>query len=475
MPRLSCVSAAHPYANTGTKPDCLLPLPTVAIVGRPNTGKSTLFNRILKRQLAVVDAAEGVTRDRHYAETEWDGVPFILIDTGGYTPPSESAELAAAVREQTLIAASEADILLFVADAQAGSDANEHELARIVQRRAAPVLFIANKIDDITRIGLAWEMPSYGLGDVHPLSARTGFQVAEMLDALTTRIRKMKPVLPEASAPEALSLAIIGAPNSGKSTLVNRLAGEDRMVVSDLPGTTRDAIDTIIQYHGERIRLVDTAGLRKRRLGQQGIEFYSTLRALNALQRCDVAVILIDASQGLTQGDIRLAQQAADAGTGVIVAVNKWDLAALSNAVPDPTLKSDPDRLADLWAKEWTSRASKLTWVPLLFTSGLTGRKAVNIIASALKVKAERSRRIPTPELNATITPLLQRSPPPAVKGRMVRLKYAAQVGTNPPSFAFFSSHANTVGDAYIRFAERLLRESYGFIGVPLRISFRNK
>jgi len=303
-----------------------MPHPLVAIVGRPNVGKSTLFNRILKRQDAVVDPQPGVTRDRHYGEAEWDGVRFTLIDTGGWAPPGEGDALTAAVREQTLIAAEEADVVLFLCDAQAGPSDVERGLARLIQKRNAPALLIANKVDDVTRLGLAWELPTLGLGGPYPVSARTGYLVAEMLDELVGWLRHLKPVMPAAPEEEVLSLAIIGAPNSGKSSLVNRLAGEKRMVVSDLPGTTRDSVDTIVQYHNKSIRLIDTAGLRKRRIDLQGLDFYCTIRALRSIERADVTAVLIDAAAGLTQGDIRLAQTAADAGTGVIIAVNKWDL-----------------------------------------------------------------------------------------------------------------------------------------------------
>lgn len=450
-----------------------MPLPIIAIVGRPNVGKSTLFNRIIKRQDAVVDPTPGVTRDRHYAESDWDGVRFTLVDTGGWTPDGEGDALATAVREQTRIAAEEADIALLVCDAQAGPSNDERDLARILLKSGRPTIVVANKIDDVTRQGLAWEIPNYGLGDPLAASGRTGYMVAELLDVVVAKLRELKPVQPSVPAPEVLSLAIIGAPNSGKSSLVNRLAGKTRMVVSDIPGTTRDSVDTYIHYSGQTIRLVDTAGLRKRRLGEQGLDFYCTLRALRAIENCNVAVVLVDVEKGITQGDIRLAQTAADTGAGVIVAVNKWD--KLTASAGSEEVQSSPEGLADMWLKEWKRRAPRLNWLPMLFISAVTGRRAVNVIEEALKVKAERLRRIPTSELNESIVPMLQRTPPPSIKGRMVRIKYAAQIDSTPPTFAIFASHAATVGDAYLRFTERIIRERYGFRGVPIRVQFRNK
>ncbi len=441
----------------------LMPLPIVAIVGRPNVGKSTLFNRIIKKHLAVVDPSPGVTRDRNYTEAEWAGVRFTLVDTGGYILPGDGDELADAVREQTLIAANEADIVLLVLDAQAGATEVESELGRIIQRRKAEAILVVNKVDDQSKIALAWEQPNMGLGDPFPVSAQTGFQVAELLDELTERIRRRQPNAPPPGEGEILALAIIGAPNSGKSSLVNRLVGKERMVVSDIPGTTRDSIDTIIQYHGDSVRLVDTAGLRRKRYGVQGIEFYTTLRALRALERCQVAVIMIDAARGLTQGDIKLAQTAADAGVGLLICANKWD-----------AVERDQGR-ADKWMENWKSLATQLTWAPMLFVSALTGRKAISVIEEALVVKAEREKRVVTSELNEKIVPLIRRTPPPAVKGKFIRIKYGAQVESAPPKFAFFASHANLVPENYRRYVERLIREEYHYRGVPIKVEFRFK
>ena len=440
-----------------------MPLPIVAIVGRPNVGKSTLFNRILKRRLAVVDPAPGVTRDRHYADAVWNDVRFTLVDTGGFILDREGDELASAVREQTLIAAEEADLVIFVTDAQASSSDTERGLAKILLKRKTPVIYVANKVDDLSMIGLIYEQALPGVAEPLPVSAKNGYQVAELLDLIADRLHQIQPVQPEAETRDELAVAIIGAPNSGKSSLVNLLAQEKRMVVSDIPGTTRDSVDTMISYHGKPVRLIDTAGLRRKRQDLQGLEFYCTIRALRAMDRADVAVILVDASVGLSQRDIRLAAEAASRGVGVIVAVNKWDV-----------VEKD-ERTSGKWVLEWRSQAPTLDWAPMEFISAQTGQRAIKVIEAAFEVKAEREKRISTQELNNVITPLLERTPPPAIKGKFIKVKYITQAEKAPPHFIFFASHADIVGPGYYRFVERLIREQWTFKGVPIKVSFRNK
>ncbi|MCF7809893.1 ribosome biogenesis GTPase Der [bacterium] len=440
-----------------------MPLPVVAIVGRPNVGKSTLFNRITRNRSAVVDPEPGVTRDRHYADAEWDGVNFTLVDTGGYLPAGSVDELASSVTEQTLIAAQESDLILFLADVQTGLTEIDLELARIILKQNVPVVLAANKADDHVHAGLAWELKNTGLGDPFAVSANTGLNTGDLLDEIVKRLRQLKPVMPDAPQREELSLAIIGAPNSGKSSLVNMLSGTQRMVVSDIPGTTRDTIDTIIRYHDRSIRLIDTAGLKRRKFKQQGLEFYCTLRALKALKRCQVAVVMIDGTLGITQGDIRLLNQAASEGVGVILALNKWDI-----------VEKDP-KSADIWIAEYKRKAPSLDWVPILFISALTGRKSIKVIEEALRLNVEREKRISTSDLNEVITPLLMRTPPPSIKGKFVKIKYGSQVQSAPPRFAFFANHAKLIGEPYRRFVEKLIRDKYGFKGIPVSVVFRNK
>lgn len=440
-----------------------MPLPVVAIVGRPNVGKSTLFNRIIRRRAAVTDPTPGVTRDRHYAEAEWEGVQFTLVDTGGYLPSGEADELTSAVSEQTLIAADQADVILFMIDARSGLVEVDTEIARLIQRKGVPVLLIANKIDDPTLSALAYESVSLGMGDPYPLAAESGYQVGEMLDALVEVLKTLKPAMPGQPDREELALAIIGAPNSGKSSLVNMLAGDERMVVSDIPGTTRDSVDITIRYHGRSIRLIDTAGLRRKRYKQKGLEFYTTLRSLNAMKRSEVAVMLIDAELGITQGDVRLVNQIINGGLGIIIAMNKWD-----------AVEKDP-KSADRWKDEWLRRAPGLGWIPILFISALTGQRAIKVIEKSLDVKHARDRRITTSELNERIIPELIRKPPPAVKGKYIKIKYGSQVTAAPPHFVIFASHAELITLPYHRYTERIIRDRYDYTGVPIRVSYRNK
>ncbi len=440
-----------------------MPLPLVVIVGRPNVGKSTIFNRIIRKQAAVVDPTPGVTRDRNYAETEWNGVRFTLVDTGGYLPPGHGGELAAAVTEQTLIAADQADVVLFVIDAMSGVTDVDRALSKIVHRKGTPVLYIANKIDDSSQIALAYESTGLGLGDPAAASARTGYLFAEMLDELVDKIEALGNTSEPQPVEEELALAVIGAPNTGKSSLVNRLSGDERMVVSDIPGTTRDAIDLIIKYHGKSIRLIDTAGLKRKRFGQKGLEFYMTLRSIRAIERSEVAVVMIDATQGFTQGDFKLINQAEDAGVGIIAAINKWD-----------AIETGP-KSGDEWLAEWRRRMPAHNWIPLVFISALTGQRAIKVIEYALEAKAQREKRIPTPELNETIGAILKMKPPPAVKGKVISFKYITQVSTAPPHFRFFASHCHLIQKPYRRFIENQIRSRYGFTGAPLRLSFRGK
>ncbi|MFC2150717.1 ribosome biogenesis GTPase Der [Calditrichota bacterium] len=437
-------------------------LPVVAIVGRPNVGKSTLFNRIIRRREAIVDPTPGVTRDRHYAHAEWAGHEFILVDTGGYIPKSLDDSFAAAVSEQTLVAAEEADVVIFLADARSGSTEIEAELAKIILKSGVPTIYATNKIDDPSHMASAWEMPTYGLGDPQPLSALNGYQIGELLEEVVARLPEQVEVS-KSDEETAISVAIIGAPNSGKSSLANKLIGSDRMVVSEIAGTTRDAIDTMLEYEGQTIRLIDTAGLKRKRFGEKGIQFYSTLRSLRAIAQAQVAIVMLDASLGYTQGDLRLIEQAAESRAGVILAVNKWDL-----------LETDP-KSGDRWLDEWQRFAPSLRWVPVLFISALSGRRVHKVLDEAIKVAAERDKRISTSELNDKLAVQLIRTPPPAVKGKNIHIKYIAQLASSPPLIGVFCSHSGYVKEAYKRFVEKKIRESFGFQGVPVKVLFKDK
>lgn len=438
-------------------------LPVVVIVGRPNVGKSTMFNRIIRSNVAVVDPTPGITRDRNYAEAEWNGLSFTLVDTGGWLPIGGGDELADAVTEQTLIAAREADFIIFTVDGLSGLTEHDRQLAKIIHKQNTPVLFVINKVDDVSQIGLAYESAALGLGEPSPCSARTGYMFAEMLDDLARQLKELNLERSAKNNVDELSIAIIGAPNAGKSSLVNRLSGDERMVVSDIPGTTRDAIDTIIKYHGKSIRLIDTAGLKRKRFGQRGLEFYMSLRALRSLDRCDVAVIMIDATLGLTQGDMKLINEAEDRGVGIVLAVNKWD-----------AVEKDA-KTADEWLENWRFRMPNYGWVPVMFISALTGQRSIKIIANAMEVAEQRRMRVKTSDFNDKVVAILQRKPPSAVKGKLVRIKYGNQVAVNPPYFVFSASHAGLISRQYKRFVERIIRENYGFRGTPVRLGFKGK
>ena len=439
-------------------------LPIVAIIGRPNVGKSTLFNRIIRKRKAVVDPQPGVTRDRHYAEAEWAGRYFLLVDTGGYMSVKDGDRFADVVTAQSMVAAEEADVILFLTDAMTGFSEIENSLVKTFLQNDCKTILVANKIDDPSKLGQAWDLPNLGLGEPFSISALNGFQVGDLLEEVVNLLPEVKDVDEfESGESEDLSLAVIGAPNSGKSSLVNKLSGSQRMVVSDIPGTTRDSIDTVIQYKDKSIRLIDTAGLKRRRFGEKGLEFYCTLRAIRSLDRSEVAVIMSDASTGITQGDIRLVYQAVESGTGIMLAINKWDL-----------LETDP-KIGDRWLEEWRRLVHSLQWVPLVFISALTGRRVEKILDKAEIIAENRNQKLSTSDLNEMLISRLKRNPPPAVKGKYIKVKYAAQVKSSPPLIVVFASHAELIGKAYNRYVENQIRELFGFEGVPLKVVFRVK
>ncbi len=439
-------------------------LPIVAIIGRPNVGKSTLFNRIIRKRKAVVDPQPGVTRDRHYAEAEWAGRYFLLVDTGGYMSVKDGDRFADVVTAQSMVAAEEADVILFLTDAMTGFSEIENSLVKTFLQNDCKTILVANKIDDPSKLGQAWDLPNLGLGEPFSISALNGFQVGDLLEEVVNLLPEVKDVDEfESGESEDLSLAVIGAPNSGKSSLVNKLSGSQRMVVSDIPGTTRDSIDTVIQYKDKSIRLIDTAGLKRRRFGEKGLEFYCTLRAIRSLDRSEVAVIMSDASTGITQGDIRLVYQAVESGTGIMLAINKWDL-----------LETDP-KIGDRWLEEWRRLVPSLQWVPLVFISALTGRRVEKILDKAEIIAENRNQKLSTSDLNEMLISRLKRNPPPAVKGKYIKVKYAAQVKSSPPLIVVFASHAELIGKAYNRYVENQIRELFGFEGVPLKVVFRVK
>jgi len=434
-------------------------VPIIAIVGRPNVGKSTLFNRLLRGRRAIVEGTPGVTRDRLYGEFDWRGRRFILVDTGGFEP--EATGIMGKVRAQAEQAVAEADIILLLTDAKEGLTPADAEVASLLRKRARrPILLVVNKVDAAGQEGLAVEFHRLGFAPVFAISAEQGQGIGELLDAVAAQV-------PEAEAPPqaagAVTVAVIGRPNVGKSSLVNRILGAERVLVSPEPGTTRDAVDTRFSYQGRDYILVDTAGIRaKGRLGRS-IERYSVSRALAAVRRADVALILLDGVEGVAAQDTRIGGEAHEAGCGSILVVNKWDLRA-----------RERDAAAE-YRLALQERFKYLAYAPVAFVSALTGHRVMDLFRLIDAVAAERERRIPTPELNTVIQEAVTRRPPPAERGRPVRIRYATQVGVKPPTFLCFATAGGQLHFSYLRYLENCLREAYGFRGTPIRLLVRGR
>jgi GTP-binding protein len=431
----------------------------VAIVGRPNVGKSTLFNRILGHRDAIVHDHPGVTRDRHYADAEWAGRSFTLIDTGGFVPASDDV-IEIAVREQAQVAIEEADLVLFVVDATTGPLPTDAEIASVLRKAAKRVVTIVNKVDSDAREYAVSEFFSLGLGTPVPASALLGRKIGDLLDEVTAGMED------RGGADEddgRLKLAIIGRPNVGKSSLVNALVQRDRHIVTDIPGTTRDPIDTVLTYQGQDIVLVDTAGLRRKSKIKESIEFFSTLRTLKSIDRCDVAIVLLDATQGLEHQDLHVVDAALERKRPMVIAVNKWDLVEKDN------------KTADAYAKALRERLRAYDYVPILFISAVVRQRIYKVIDIAKAVHAESQRRIQTSELNDALLPEIERYPPRTRSGKELKIKFITQVRTAPPVFAFFCNLPEQIEENYRRFLENRLRERYPFTGVPVTLVFKKK
>jgi GTPase len=433
-------------------------MPLVAIVGRPNVGKSTLFNRLTEERVAIVHDQPGVTRDRIYGETEWGGRTFDVVDTGGYVARSAD-RFEAAIREQVEIALAEADAIVFVTDVTTGITDLDDEMAAILRRSDKPVFVAANKADNPARRLAAADFYSLGIGEVYPVSAVTGSGTGDFLDAVVEAL----PDEPEEEGEPLPHIAFIGRPNVGKSSLTNKLLGEERSIVTEISGTTRDAIDARLEYAGKSIVLVDTAGLRRRARVTENVEFYAALRTERALRECDVAVVLLDASLGLETQDARIIQQAHDLRRGLVIAVNKWDL-----------VDKETNTARD-FERGIRERLGTLDYVPVVFVSALTGQRITKVLDVALQVAEERQKRIPTAALNAVVERAVQAHHPPSWSGRQVKIKYATQVRSGPPVFAFFVNHPQGVKESYKRYLENRLREAFGFEGVPITVIFKQK
>jgi GTP-binding protein len=431
-------------------------IPVVALIGRPNVGKSALFNRLAGGDAAIVTSQAGTTRDRNFSRADWNGRAFWLVDTGGLTD-DPSVPMDVEIRRQVMQAIAEADVLIFVVDAHTGIHPQDQRVLEILRESGKPWLVAANKVDD-PRTADYFEFFNLGATEVHPVSAKNGKGSGDLLDAL---VEHFPEGVPEAS--EDLRVAVVGRPNVGKSSIVNRLLGEERLVVSETAGTTRDAIDTPMQYHGRTLVFIDTAGLRRQSKVDDGIEFYSTLRTRRAIERADVCVLVIDATEGLENQDLKIATLAWERGAGLILVVNKWDLVEKG------------DKTADEFRKKAGEKAPFLRYVPFLFTSALTGQRVTKLLETIVAVQGERERRIATARVNERLGELVARLQPPQAAGHEVKLNYAAQVEVKPPTFAIFGNHPELLAENYLRYLQNGFRESWGFIGSPLRIVLRRK
>ena len=434
-----------------------LDIPVVALVGRPNVGKSALFNRIVGRNAAIVSDEAGTTRDRHFARADWAGRDFWLVDTGGLIEdPHHPMDLE--IRRQVEQAIAEADVLLFVVDALSGLNPSDARIAEMLRTSGKQWLLVANKADD-PRSTDHYEFYNLGAGDPLPVSAVSGHGSGDLLDVLVEK-------LPEGTATDEvqLAVAVIGRPNVGKSSIVNRLLGEERLVVSEVAGTTRDAIDTPMRYHDRTFVFIDTAGLRRQSRVEDGIEFYSALRTRRAIERADIAVLVVDATEGQMHAqDLKVAHLGWEAGRGLIVVVNKWDAA------------EKDDKSAAKFEKEASEKAPFLKFVPFVFTSAITGQRVTKILDLILQVEQERLKRVPTAEVNDRLRELIARRQPPQAAGREIKLNYATQVEVAPPTFAVFGNNPDLLQEHYVRYLHNGFRESWGFTGNPVRILLRRK
>jgi GTP-binding protein len=413
---------------------------------------------LIGRRDAIVEAVPGVTRDRIYGITEWNGVTFQVIDTGGFIPGSENT-MERSIREQAMMAITEADSIIFLCDGRDGVTPFDLDIAKILRGTSKPVTLVVNKIDTTSFESYAFEFHSLGLGDPFPASGLNGYGTGDLLDHIVKDL-----IVDEYDDDSGkLKLAIVGRPNSGKSSLVNSLLGRQRSIVTDIPGTTRDSIDSVLKFYGEEIILIDTAGLRKKSQVKENIEMYSILRTGRAIERCDVAIILVDGERGLEDQDKKIINQVNDARKGMIIAVNKWDL-----------VEKDT-KTTDLFTKQIHSEMRTFDYIPIAFISALTKQRITKVIEMAKEVKERRMVHIKTSLLNDTMLPELDKTPPPAMRGYDLRINYITQVGTEPPVFAFFANHPQLIPESYKRFLERVMRKHFDFSGTPISFLFRRK
>lgn len=437
--------------------------PIVAIVGRPNVGKSTLVNRIAQTADAIVHQSRGVTRDRSYHEADWNGRSFTLVDTGGIEPLKSEDVFSASIRDQALAACEEAAVILFVVDGTTGVTEEDESVARMLKRVKAPVFLLVNKLDNPDREGdNLWEFYSLGVGEPIAISALHGHGTGDLLDEVVALFPEEDDLPAEPSDPNFLSVAIIGRPNAGKSSLFNKIIGSDRSIVSDIAGTTRDAIDTIVERDGRRYCMVDTAGIRKKSTVYENIEYYSMVRGLRAIDRADVALLVVDSTTGMTEQDQKVANLAIERGCALVILLNKWDL-----------LKDDRERERVMETVD--RRLTLAPWASVLRISALTGRSVEKIWALIDAAAAARASKVSTSRLNQMLTEMREFGHTVVDGKRRLRMHYVTQTGTKPPTFTFFVNHTDMVNDTYRRYIENRMRAAFDFKGTPIRLRFRKK
>ncbi|HIP47741.1 MAG TPA: ribosome biogenesis GTPase Der [Lutibacter sp.] len=430
----------------------------VAIVGRPNVGKSTLFNRLVKRREAIVDAVSGVTRDRHYGKSDWNGKYFSVIDTGGYEVGSDDI-FEEEIRKQVQLAIDESDIIVFVVDVETGITPTDTIVAELLRKVKKPILLTVNKVDNSMRQNDALEFYSLGLGEFYPISSINGSGTGELLDALVKEI----PEETDEHLDDLPRFAVVGRPNAGKSSFINALVGEERNIVTDIAGTTRDSIDTKYNRFGFEFNLVDTAGIRKKSKVKEDLEFYSVMRAVRAIEHSDVILLIVDATRGFEGQDKNIFWLAEKNKKGIVVLVNKWDLV-------DKTTNTVRDFEAMI-----RKESAPFTDVPIVFISALTKQRVFKAIETAVEVFGNLKNKISTRELNDVMLPIIKSNPPPALKGKFVKIKFCRQIPTQTPQFAFFANLPQYISESYSRFIENKMRKVFNFHGVPIIIYFRKK
>ncbi len=454
--------------------------PLVAIVGRPNVGKSTFFNRMIGQRLAIVEDEPGTTRDRIYGDTVWNGREFTLIDTGGLELDS-SDDMMARVRAQAQLAVEEADVIIFLVDGQAGVTAADGEIANMLRRAKKPIILGVNKADNAKLRNESVDFYSIGIGEPITLSSRQGVGTGDLLDAITDALPPPETFAEVES--ELPKFAIVGRPNVGKSSLLNSIIGQDRAIVSDIPGTTRDALDMTVQHHGLDVILIDTAGVRRRGRVDPGIEKYAVLRSERAIERCDVALLIIDATEGVTAQDTHIAGIIHEEAKGVIVVINKWDLIReqrreLAAAEADPSLPIPPGD-APVEAEEFRDKVREdlkfIPYAPVVFISAKTRYHVDTLLDQAIEIASVRQQRVPTSQLNELIRDAVLRHPPAAIKGRQLKIMYATQAEINPPTFVIFVNDADLLHFGYERYLENQVRREFSFPGTAIRMHFRSR